>query len=213
MPILSMEVVAADPVAEVKFSVVTFPLVLKRSEVDAATPTKPPDRFSDARFAVVEATNAFPAPVPVRMEFNPAAVIPVPPFCTASDVVAWAEPFDRKRVPLFPPHFRLLPMKSDVVVAPVEEAFVAKKFEVVPFVVTLLVTVSLVAVKVLAKSEVEVPAVEVLFPMMALVKRAFVPVRTEAKKLVEVACVVVPSVAERNWSVLDASAVMPPVTY
>ena len=94
-----------------------------------------------------------------------------------------------------------------------EEALVAKKFEVVPFVVTLLVTVSLVAVKVLAKSEVEVPAVDVLFPMMAFVKSAFVPVRMDAKKLVEVACVVVPSVAERNWRVLDASAVMPPVTY
>ena len=110
MPIFNMEVVAEVPVAEVKFSVVTFPLVLKKSVVDAATPTKPPVRFKLARFAVVDATNAFPAPVPVRMVLSPAAVIPVPPFCTASDVVASAEPLDRKSVPLLFPHLKLLPI-------------------------------------------------------------------------------------------------------
>ena len=95
---------------------------------------------SDARVMVVEATSAFPAPVPVRMVFAaaevrpvpplPTAIVedpvsalppvpnakpvmvvaPVPPFVTASVEVASAEPLERKRVPLFVPHLRLLPI-------------------------------------------------------------------------------------------------------
>ena len=120
------------------------------------------------------------------------------------------------RVEVAPVTVRLLPTFKLVEVALVPVAdrklsvvtlpFVAKRFDEV-----LLVMVPLWMSALVLKRSVLVPAVEVESPIVAFVKSAFVAVRMEAKKLVEVACVEVALPMERNWRVEDAREMSPPV--